>query len=188
MDQWTMIIRAPSPIVTGTRTIYWNLQWDDLPERVSYFASLGGEELLSLWWDYHSNAGGTHGDARYGDWTHTTERRENVGVLVWHIPPPIHLLMPESTTSTGQHVWFTQPDQIPKAMATLTPKDQAEYHTHRRRRPPNSSPHEIYIFPTLDFYCSCGIQLHGIPVPSSKLNVGGGAGLCQMNLLIFPLC
>lgn len=132
----------------------------------------GGEELLSLWWDCHSNAGGTHGDARYGDWTHTTERRENVEVLVWHIPPPIHLLMPESTTSTGQHVRFTQPDQIPKAMTTLTPKDQAECHTHRRR-PPNSSPHEICIFLTLDFYCSCGIQLHGIPVPSSKLNVGG---------------
>lgn len=54
--------------------------------------------------------------------THTTERGEKV--LVWHIPTPIHHLMPESTTSPGQRVGFTQPGQDSKAMATLISKDQ----------------------------------------------------------------
>lgn len=55
--------------------------------------------------------------------THNTERGEKVGVLVWQIPPPIHHLMPESTTFPGQRVRSTQPGQVPMATATLTPKD-----------------------------------------------------------------
>lgn len=82
-------------------------------------------ETAQFLWDCHPNAVGTHGHALYVDWTHTIERKENVGVLVWHSPPPIHLLMPESTTAAGQHVRFTPPEQIPKATATLPSKDQA---------------------------------------------------------------
>lgn len=56
--------------------------------------------------------------------TCTIERGAIIGVLVQHIPPPIKLLTPQNTTSPGQHVWFTQPGQVPKAGATLTSKDQ----------------------------------------------------------------
>lgn len=54
-----------------------------------------------------------------------TERREKMSVLVWNILFPIHLLTPESTTTPGQHVWFTHAGHIPKAMAVLTSKEQA---------------------------------------------------------------
>ena len=43
-----------------------------------------------------------------------------MGLLVWHIPPPVHLLTPYSAASPSQHVWYAQPGQIPKAAATLT--------------------------------------------------------------------
>lgn len=54
--------------------------------------------------------------------TYTIKRGESVGIVVWHIPPSIYFLRPESTTSPAQHVWFTQPDQILKATAKLTSK------------------------------------------------------------------
>lgn len=57
--------------------------------------------------------------------TYTIERGENVGSLVWHILPPVYLLTSNSAASPGQHVWYTQSDQIPKAAATLMSKDQA---------------------------------------------------------------
>lgn len=38
---------------------------------------------------------------------------------------PSPLLIPNSAAFLGQHVWYTQPGQIPKAAATLTFKDQA---------------------------------------------------------------
>ena len=34
-----------------------------------------------------------------------------MGVLVWHIPPPVHLLTPLPC----QHVWDKQPDNVPQA-------------------------------------------------------------------------
>lgn len=46
--------------------------------------------------------------------TGTTERGEKVGVLVQHIPPLIHLLMPDSAASPAQHAWYTQPGQVPQ--------------------------------------------------------------------------
>lgn len=58
-------------------------------------------------------------------WMHTIKRREKAAVLVWHITEPIHLLAPENITFPSQYVWFTQPGQIPKAVTTLTSKDQA---------------------------------------------------------------
>lgn len=42
-----------------------------------------------------------------------------MGVLVWHILPPVHLLMPNGATSPCQHIWYAQPGQIPKAMDLL---------------------------------------------------------------------
>ena len=47
--------------------------------------------------------------------TQTIERGETVGVLVWRIPPPVHLVRPDSAASPGRHVWFAQPGQVPKA-------------------------------------------------------------------------
>lgn len=56
--------------------------------------------------------------------THTVERGEKVGVLIWRIFPSIHLLRPENTTSPGQCVWPTQPGHIHKVAAKLTSKNQ----------------------------------------------------------------
>lgn len=56
---------------------------------------------------------------------HIIKRGEKAAVLVWHVTEPIHLLAPESITFSSQYVWFTQPGQIPKAVTTLTSKDQA---------------------------------------------------------------
>lgn len=48
-----------------------------------------------------------------------------VGVLVWHkVPSLVHLLLPDNAVSLGRHAWYAQPDQIPKAAATLISKDQ----------------------------------------------------------------
>ena len=47
-------------------------------------------------------------------------------VLVWHFPPPEHLLMSESAATSSQHVMICpRSGQVPKAAATLTSKDQA---------------------------------------------------------------
>ena len=48
-----------------------------------------------------------------------------MGVLVWHILPVVHLPTPDSATFPGQHVWYAQLGQIPKAAATLVSKDKA---------------------------------------------------------------
>lgn len=45
---------------------------------------------------------------------YTTERREKAGILVCHILPLVHLLIPACVASTGQHVWYAQPGQVPK--------------------------------------------------------------------------
>ena len=43
---------------------------------------------------------------------------------MWHILPPVHLLMPDGTASPSQHIRYAQLGLIPKAAATLTFKDQ----------------------------------------------------------------
>lgn len=69
---------------------------------------MGREEFINLWWgSCYSNAISTQGDTLYIDWICTIKSGEKVGVLVWHNRPPIHLLIPESTTSPSQHVRFT---------------------------------------------------------------------------------
>lgn len=62
----------------------------------------------------------------YYSWngTYTTERGGKVGVLVWHIRSPVHLPMPYSAVSSGQHGCCAKPGQVFKAAATLTSKDQ----------------------------------------------------------------
>ena len=47
--------------------------------------------------------------------THAIERGETVGVLVWHIPAPVHLLTPVSAPSPSHHDWYPQPGWVPKA-------------------------------------------------------------------------
>lgn len=54
---------------------------------------------------------------------YTSIMNTRLEILVWQIPPPIHHLMPESTTFPGQRLRSTQPGQVPMATATLTPKD-----------------------------------------------------------------
>lgn len=36
------------------------------------------------------------------------------GVLVWHILPPVHQLMPDRAASLSQHGWYAKPGQVPK--------------------------------------------------------------------------
>ena len=49
-------------------------------------------------------------------WNETcpTETGEKVGAQVWHILPPVQLLMPDGAFPT-QHVWYAQPGQVLKA-------------------------------------------------------------------------
>lgn len=47
-----------------------------------------------------------------------------MGVLVWHILPLVYLLMPDMAAFPGHTCWHEQLGQIPKAVATLTSKDQ----------------------------------------------------------------
>lgn len=56
---------------------------------------------------------------------HIIERGEKSGSPVLAYPTYNPLLMPDSAASTGQHVWYAQSGQIPKATPTLTFKDQA---------------------------------------------------------------
>lgn len=107
-----------------------------------------------------------------------TERGEKMEVLVWNILLPIYLLTPESTTTPGQHVWFTgSPDSKGHGCINIQ-RTGYECHT-QRRRPLHSNPHYTFVFPDLDFCCSCCIQLQEEPMTSSKANV---VFLCQMNL------
>ena len=46
---------------------------------------------------------------------HALLKGKKMEVLVWHILPPVYLLMPDSAASPGQHVWYTQPGHVPKA-------------------------------------------------------------------------
>lgn len=41
------------------------------------------------------------------------------------MPPLVHLLTPDSSVSPSQHVWYKQQSQIPKAVVTLIPNNQA---------------------------------------------------------------
>lgn len=50
MGQCTMLLRTPSPIMSGKSTIYWNLQWNVPPGWVSFFTPLGEGELPNLHW------------------------------------------------------------------------------------------------------------------------------------------
>lgn len=45
----------------------------------------------------------------------TIERWKKVGILVRHIPHPVHLFTPDIAASFGQYVWYTQLGQVPKA-------------------------------------------------------------------------
>lgn len=56
---------------------------------------------------------------------HVIESGEKVGILVCHILTLVHLLLPASAACPGLNVLCAQPGQIPKAVATLTSKDQA---------------------------------------------------------------
>lgn len=92
----------PNPITPGKVFNYWNLQWYIPLGGVSYSLPLDEGEPLII----------------------STESGKKVGVLVWHILPPVHLLMSNSTASPSQHIWYAQLGLIPKAAATLTFKDQ----------------------------------------------------------------
>lgn len=84
----------------------------------------------------------------------TIKRREKVRVVVLHILLLGHLLMPDSAACPGQHVWYVQLDQIPKAAAPLTAKDQG---TSIICIGGEDLPIQIltkYVFSTLDFSCS----------------------------------
>lgn len=49
------------------------------------------------------------------EWNIHHEIGVKAGVLVWHIPPSDHLLMPESAASPNQYVWYIKSGQVPKA-------------------------------------------------------------------------
>ena len=57
----------------------------------------------------------TYWNTPYLNGTCTIERGEKVGVLLWNIPPPVHLFMPDNAASPEQHVWYAQASQVPKA-------------------------------------------------------------------------
>lgn len=42
------------------------------------------------------------------------KERRRWGVLVWHILPPVHQLMPDRAASLSQHGWYAKPGQVPK--------------------------------------------------------------------------
>lgn len=73
------------------------------PAGMGEFTPLDEEELLNL----HSDpiillqAGPVQTHYTWNG-TCTIERGEKVGVLVWHIPPPVHLLTPDSAAFPGQ--------------------------------------------------------------------------------------
>lgn len=75
---------------------------------------------------------------------HTIERREKVGVLAWGIPPPAHLLIPDSAASPFK-VWSAQPEP------GLISGPGLRCNFGRRRRPPRTSSYSISVFSTLDF-------------------------------------
>lgn len=119
-----MLLRTPSPITPGKGTVYWNLPWDVILGWVNYFTPLGEAELLSLRWDPVGLVQDGCVETHY-TWngTCTSERGQKAGILVWHILPPVHPLMSDSAASLGQHVWYAQPGQVPKAAGILISKD-----------------------------------------------------------------
>ena len=81
---------------------------------------LGEEQLLSLYWDPFIvlQAGLIETHATWNA-TCSIEGGEKEGTLVWHIPPPVHLLIPDSAAFCGQHVWCVQPGEVPNAASHI---------------------------------------------------------------------
>lgn len=46
--QCDTLLRTPSTVMPGKGVIYWNLQWDVLPEWVNCFKPLSERKLLSV--------------------------------------------------------------------------------------------------------------------------------------------
>lgn len=178
MDQWTMLMRTPRPVIPWRRTIYWNP-----PGWVSYFVPLDGEELLNLQWNLVILMQSRPLETTCM-WTKTHHWKKGKGKGTGPAYSSLcYFLRPGSITSPGQHVWSTQPGQIRNAMARLMSKEQViSVILTEGANLPIQVPAK-YVFPNLDFCYSCCIQLEGKPlVPSCRLNV---VCLYQMDLLIF---
>ena len=113
--QHEMLLRTPSPFSPGEFVIYWNLSWNIPLGWVIDFA------LLSKG-NYSISTGIPLSSYKPDLLKHTIctiERREKVGVLVWHILPPVHLLIPASAAYVGQHVCYAQLGQVPQTANPL---------------------------------------------------------------------
>lgn len=96
-----MIMRAPSPTIPRTGTIYWNPQWGILMAGAINSHPWLGKNCSVPSGTLSPKAVGTYVDTQYVDWPCTIERWEEVEDLVWHITSPIYLLRTESITSPG---------------------------------------------------------------------------------------
>lgn len=92
---------------------------------MSYFTPLDKGKLLNFHWDPGIPLPAEPVEMYYiWDGTDTIERGEQIGILVWHVLPPVYLLMPDSDASSGQYGWYAQFGLVPTAVATLKSKDQ----------------------------------------------------------------
>lgn len=90
---------------------------------MSYFITLGEGKLLNLSFVLLKTGPVEAHDTWNG--IHFIQRGEKSGSPGLGYTTRSPLLMPDSAASPGQHVWYAQFGQIPKAAATLTFKDQA---------------------------------------------------------------
>ena len=102
VDQHAMLLRTPSPIMPG-RGVFCGIAVDCPTGFGGLLLIPGRGELLNLIVLMQARSVETH-----YTWNgrHSIERGEKVGVLVWHIPPLLHLLTPDSDATPGQHMWY----------------------------------------------------------------------------------
>lgn len=154
---------SPSVITLGKGIIDWHLQWDVPSRWVSYFWPLGEGKLLSLHWHLLVllQARPVETSDAWNE-TCTIKRKEKVGVLVWHILPPVHLFMPDISSfphhhSPSQQCWYAHMVQIPKAVATSPSKDQAPSVILEEEEDLPMQVSIKYVILALDFCCSCDV-------------------------------
>ena len=97
MDQPAMLLRTPGPITPGNCLLEFAI---GRLTQIRDFAPLGERKLCNLLRDPIVLLQAGPAETHY-TWngTHTIERGEKVGVLVWYISPPVRLLMPEIAAS-----------------------------------------------------------------------------------------
>ena len=88
---------------------------------MSYFAPLGEGELLNHHWGPMVLLQAGPVEMHYiWNGTCTVARGQKVGVLVWHIPHPVHLFTPDSAPASSQRVRYAHQVKFLKLLTSLS--------------------------------------------------------------------